>query len=478
MEIVMNNIFKNKKVILGVLAIVFAIVGTGCIGSAEAAAPVYETERIEIGDLSANIVENGTVRPNRTQEITWETSGIVETVKVNFLSAVTAGEQLAALQESSLPQSVILAEVDLIDARNELEELQSSDLNSEEAYLALVQAEEELADLQDERYLLDYERCSESTIDNQYADYLIAKDNYERQQSIFDLRYAHLAEDDLERANALTNLTVAKEEYERAWLNLEYCRSEGTDSEITEKDAEIAVAKAKLDDTQREWKRLMDGPDPDDIATLEQQIMAFEATLAQAYLTAPFDGVIVDSNVEPGDKVTSGLYAFEVEDQTHLYVDVDVSEIDINRVSLGQEVTLVFDAIYGQEYLGEVVKIGATGTEEKGIVSFEVTIELLNPDENIKPGMTASAYIQVDKVEEALLIPNRAIRVSDGERVVFVLDNNDTEPQAVPIVLGVTDGVMSQVLSGDLEAGDQVVLNPDILFETDDFEPGQGPGSM
>jgi HlyD family secretion protein len=474
MEIVMKNMIKNNKVLLGILVIIFTIVGTGCVGSAEAATLAFETERIETGNLSANIVENGTVRPNRTQEISWETSGTVETVNVGFLSSVTTGEQLAMLEESSLSQSVILAEVDLIDARNELEDLQSSDLDSEEAYLALVQTAEELDDLQDERYLLDYERCSESTIANQYADYLIAKDTYEKQQEIYNRLYAHRAEDDLERANALTNLTVAKEESERAWLNLEYCRSGGTNSEITEKDAEIAVAEAGLTDAQREWERLQDGPDPDDIATLEQRIMAYEATLAQAALTAPFDGYVVDSDVEPGDKVTAGTYAFEIEDQSHLYVDVDVSEIDINRVTLDQEVTLIFDAVYGQVYQGKVVQIGASGTEENGIVNYEVTIELLNPEEAIKSGMTASAYIQVDSVEDALLIPNRAIRVKDNERVVYILSGLDTEPQAVPITLGVTDGVMSQVLAGDLEAGDQVVLNPDILFEDED--QGFGPG--
>jgi HlyD family secretion protein len=478
MEVQMNKKPKKTIVILGLLAVIFTIVGTGCIGSAEAASPVYETERIESGDLSANIVENGPVRPNRSQEITWETNGIVELVNVGFLSSVTAGEQLAVLEESSLPQSVILAEVDLIDARNELEDLQNSELESEEAYLALVRAEEDLAGLQEDRSLMNYPNCRESTIDQVYADYLIAEDNYDDLQEEYDVYYAHKGEGDLSRVNFLSNLSASKEEFESAWASLEYCREKADGTDIAEKDAEIAVAEATLQDAQRGWDRLKNGPDPDDIATLEQRIMAYDATLAQAYLTAPFDGVIVDSDVEPGDKVTTGWYAFKVEDWNHMYIDVDVSEIDINRVTLGQEVALIFDAIYGQEYQGEVIQIGASGTEENGIVDFEVTIELLNPDENIKSGMTASAYIQVDKVEDALLIPNRAIRVKDDERVVYILNNADAEPRAEPVTLGVTDGVVSQVLSGNLEAGDQVVLNPDILFETNDFEPGQGPGGM
>jgi HlyD family secretion protein len=468
---------KRNKVILGLLVIAFTIVGTGCVGSAEAATTIYETERIESGDLSANIVENGTVRPSRTQNISWETSGAVETVGVSFLSVVSEGEEMAALEETSLPQSVILAEVDLIDAQNNLEDLQNSELESEEAYLVLVRAEQDLDDLQEDRDLMNYPNCRESTIDQVYADYLIAEDNYDDLQEEYDVYYAHKGEEDLSRANFLSGLSAAQEEYESARASLVYCRQQADETDIVEKDAEIAVAEAALQDAQREWGQLKNGPNPDDIATLETQIMAYEATLAQTYLIAPFDGLVVDSNVETGDKVTSGLYAFKVEDRDHMYIDVDVSEIDINRVSLGQEVVLIFDAIYGQEYQGDVVQIGASGTEENGIVNFEVTIELLNPDENIKSGMTASAYIQVDKVEDALLIPNRAIRIKDGERVVYVLDNSNVEPQAVPIVFGVTDGVMSEVLTGDLNTGDQVVLNPDILFETDDFGPGQGPNS-
>ena len=71
----MDSISKNKNMWLkiGLLATALMIVGTGCAGSADAANPVYQTERIETGDLSANIIANGAVRPNRTQDISWQT---------------------------------------------------------------------------------------------------------------------------------------------------------------------------------------------------------------------------------------------------------------------------------------------------------------------------------------------------------------------------------------------------------------------
>lgn len=462
------------KVLFGFIAITMMIVSSGCTGTASAAAPLFETEPIVFGDLSANIIANGVVRPNRSQDISWQTSGIVEKVNVEFLAPVVAGEQMAVLQESSLPQNVILTQADLINARNELETLKNSEVQNQEAYLSMVQAEEELADLVDERRLMNYQRCRESTTDANYADYLLAKDKYENLQDDYNEFYAHKAEDDLSRANALSNLSKAKEEYERALVNLNYCRNKADSQEVIEKDAEVSVAEAKFQDAQREWERLKDGADPDDIAVLEQRIMAYEATLAQAYLTAPFDGYVSDSGVKPGDKVSTGKYAFQVEDNSHVYVDVEVSEIDINRVACGQQVVLTFDAAYGEEYQGEVVQVGASGASDQGVVNFEVTIEILDADAYIKSGMTASAHIQVDKVEDSLLVPNRAIRIKDDKRVVYILSGVDAEPQAVPITLGVTNGVQSQVVEGDVKAGDLIVLNPDVLYDTNTIVMGGG----
>ena len=145
-------------------------------------------------------------------------------------------------------------------------------------------------------------------------------------------------------------------------------------------------------------------------------------------------------------------------------VDVEVSEVDINRVAVGQSVVLTFDAILATEYEGEVVEVSPVGNSAQGLVNFRVTIKVVDPDPNVRPGMTAAVNIVVNQLEDVLLVPNRAVRVVDGQRVVYVLKSGELE--MVQIVLGASADLYSEVLSGDLQRGDDVVLNPPSEFMT------------
>jgi HlyD family secretion protein len=166
--------------------------------------------------------------------------------------------------------------------------------------------------------------------------------------------------------------------------------------------------------------------------------------------------------------VTAGQTAFRLDDLSRLLVDVSVSEVDINSVQVGQPVTLTFDAILGKVYTGRVVEVAQVGTEEQGVVNFKVTVELTDADEQVKPGMTAAVNIIVEEIEGAILVPNRAVRLVDGERVVYTLVEG--EPVKKEIRLGASSDTMSVVLVGDVKEGDLVILNPPV-----EFGPG-GPG--
>jgi multidrug efflux pump subunit AcrA (membrane-fusion protein) len=146
-----------------------------------------------------------------------------------------------------------------------------------------------------------------------------------------------------------------------------------------------------------------------------------------------------------------------------------VSEIDINLVQLGQEVVVTFDAILAKEYHGQIVDVAPIGNTDTGIPSFTVTVELADADEEIRLGMTSEVSIITREVANALLVPNRAIRLLDGDRVVYVLRDagmsgdqqsplNSIVP--VPVTLGATSDFYSEVLNGDLTIGDKVILNP------------------
>ena len=147
-----------------------------------------------------------------------------------------------------------------------------------------------------------------------------------------------------------------------------------------------------------------------------------------------------------------------------MLIDVEISEVDINRVALGQPVTLTFDASLDKTYQGQVVEIGLSGDVVQGVVNFNVVVEVMDADGAIKPMMTTAANIVVDQIDNVLLVPNRAVRIRDGERVVYVIRDDAYQP--IPIKLGVSSETYSQIIDGELSEGDLIVLNPPVIFES------------
>jgi len=96
-----------------------------------------------------------------------------------------------------------------------------------------------------------------------------------------------------------------------------------------------------------------------------------------------------------------------------------------------------------------------------------VTVEILDADEDVKPGMTSAVNIVINQLEETLLVPNRAVRVVEGQRVVYILKKDKTL-ESLNVTLGASSNTYSEVVGGDLKAGDQIVLNPPSMF----FENG------
>jgi HlyD family secretion protein len=187
-----------------------------------------------------------------------------------------------------------------------------------------------------------------------------------------------------------------------------------------------------------------------------------------ARVVSPFAGTVTESHTLPGDQVSAGATAFRVDNLSSLLVDVQVSEVDINSISIGQPVTLTFDAILGKQYHGEIVEVSQAGTVEEGVVNFTVTVELTDADSLVKPGMTAGVNIVVEEMQDVLLVPNRAVRLVDGERVIYLLEGE--QPVKKEIRLGSSSDTMSVVAGGDVQEGDLIILNPPA-----EFGPG-GPG--
>ena len=419
-----------------------------------------QTAEAATGSLTAQVGATGTVHANQSATLTFQTAGTVGVVYARTGENVPRSEMLASLERTSLSANVILAQADLVSAQRALDDLLKSSAAQTQAQLALANAQKALADMQ---FKWDVQqpgnRASSTTLKAAESRLVVAEDNMNRAKGVYD---SAPSSDDERKAQAYLGYAAAVQEYQSALASLNWYRGKPNDEDQAILDAQLAVAQAQLDDAQRAWERVQDGPDEGDIAAAQARVDAARASVELADVQAPFAGTITFVDVKPGDQVAPGTLAFGLADLSRLLVDVEVSEVDIDRVKVGQEVTLTFDAVPDKAYQGLVTEVGQVGTALQGVVSFEVEVEVLNPDSSIKPGMTAAVNIVVSQIDNVLLVPNRAVRVQDGQRVVFVM--RDGLPVAVEITLGASSESDSEVLVGDLQVGDLIVLNPPLIF--------------
>jgi HlyD family secretion protein len=429
-----------------------------------------QTVAAERGPLTATIGVTGSVRSNQSAVLTWQTSGTVEEVFAEVGDLVSTGDLLAQLKKTSLLQSIILAEVEYIDAQQALE-----DLLEPASALALAQARQAVLDA--DKAVQDAEKrlnglqtaASQTDIDAAEATVILAKDRLDKARKAFE-PYENKSDENIIRANLQAALAQAQQQYDSAVTRLNNLQGTASETDLAIAEGNLEVARATLVDTQERYDELLTGANAEAVRRAETRIAAIEATLALPKIEAPFAGSITRVQSKPGDQVNPGTLAFRLDDLTHMLVDVGVSEVDINRIELGQPATLIFDGVSNKEYSGVVVEVDPVGTTNQGVVEYIVTIEITNPDESVRPGMTAAVNIIVNQLEDVLMVPNRAVRIVDGERVVYVLENGDLIP--VAMTLGVSSDLMSEALDTELQVGDLIVLNPpQIIFSTDGPPP-------
>ena len=432
----------------------------------------YQTITIERGTLTATIGATGTVRAKQTATLIWQAAGTVDTVNVKVGDNVPSGFVMAFLSKSSLPQSIILAEADLVNAQMTLDDLLNSNAALAQAAQNLAIAKQAVEDAQKDVTKLDYRRASDDLLDQTQAEIDLANKQLSYAEDAYKL-VKNRPEGDSLRAQALLNLVNARLERDKKQATLNWYLGKPTELDAAKYRAALSLALAQEADAQREYDRLSAG-NVSEITAAQARVDAAQATLNLSRITAPFSGIVTESYPLPGDQVSAGATAFRIDDLSSMLVDVEVSEVDINNVAVGQTVFLTFDAILGQEYHGLVVEVAQTGTVSAGVVNFKVTVELTDADSLVKPGMTAAVNITVKELAGVLLVPNRAVRISDGERVVYILEDN--LPVKKTIRLGSSSDTMSVLAGGEVQEGDVVILNPPTEF----MGPGGGgpPGGF
>lgn len=417
-----------------------------------------QTAPVEVGSLTESIEVTGNVEASNTATISWETSGRVSEVNVVAGQSVEEGAILASLAEDSLDDETIYAQVDYYEAVEALEDLYDS-----YGDYAIAEAEEAVADARDELESAEYTYNSlvegESALDIMAAkaDLIIAQDKLEEAQETWEKK-KNKPETNLERANAVNSLASAQDTYDEAARIYSWYSSPASDIDLAVAKSDYDVAKQVLIEAEEDLEDLKAGPTETEILSAESKIDSFQALMDNAWLEAPFSGVITDVDVSPGNLVYAGTYAFQIDDIDPMVVDVQVTEVEINKVELGQRATLTFDAIDDKEYTGEISKVSLAGSETSGIVYYTITIAVADADEDVLVGMNAELEIIISEIEDATLVPNEAIQLNDdGSYSVYVMNNGMMQP--MPVSIGPSSDTYTEVTEGELTEGDLVVIS-------------------
>ena len=218
----------------------------------------FQTEQITRGDLKALVGATGTVRANQTAVMAWQTSGQIGEIAVAAGERVSSGDVLGRLSQSSLPQTLILAEADLVTARRALENLQQSNLARAQAQLALSQAEDALKTAESRRTSKDFSRASELTLEEARTKVTLAEEEVQKYEDLYD-QVKNFSSDNVARLNIYSALLNARRQLELAEANLRYLEGGPDALELEQADANVVLAQAQYDDALREWDRIKDG---------------------------------------------------------------------------------------------------------------------------------------------------------------------------------------------------------------------------
>jgi len=384
------------------LVLLFGLL-SGCTGAGGQATPTVDPA-LEAETLNV-VSATGVVVPARWSTLSMAGSGVVEQLSAAEGEAVQADQLLVQLSGADrLQAGVEAAELELTAARQALDELaENAEQARAQAQLRLANAEKAYDKAVERRGWKDYRPGSDAQIDEARANLILAEDALEKAEELYN-GFASNAEDDVNRAAALSALGAARKNRDRALANLNYLLNLPDPLEVAQADAEVETARTELDAARREMEKLADGPNPEAlelaqarVENAEAQLAAGRSALADLQLRAPFDGVISVVYIRQNEWLLPGAPTCQIADLSHLRVDTtDLSEIDVARVRVGDVATVTFDALPEAIITARVTHIAPKASEGAG-VNYTVQLELDELPAGLLWGMTAFVDIEVGR---------------------------------------------------------------------------------
>ena len=473
--------------------------------SNRASAAEYMTAKVERGNLRNTVTATGVLQAVTTVQVGSQTSGIISALYVDFNSVVKKGQVIAQLDPSTARAQVQQAQANLENARASLTQARAgvtaSRAGTADAQAKVMQAK---STVQTQQAGVSGAQANLAVLKAERDDAMSALKQQEglATAGIISKRDYEIAQTAFRTADARYNQAAAQ--LNQAMLNEKMSAGAGqaqADAQLQQSQAQIQQAQAQVQQAEAQ------------VQQAQAALSLAQVNLSHTTIASPIDGVVVSRDINVGQTVAASLSAptlFTIaNDLTKMQVIANIDQADIGLVEQAKTATFGVDAFPQKEFKGTIQQMRLNPVNVQNVVTYNVVLDVDNPEQKLKPGMTANLTITIDERNNVLKAPNAALRfrpqsatgqnrsgdnnggqnngggqrqgrgqrnadgnngqaenrltpstapvVAGQNRLVWVL-GQDGKPQPRRITVGLSDGSATEIVSGNLQEGDVVII--------------------
>jgi HlyD family secretion protein len=410
---------KTRLAVVAVAVVLIAVAGFYFYGGGANAAE-YMTAKVERGNLRNTVTATGTLQAVTTVQVGSQASGTISALYADFNSTVKKGQVIAQLDPSVTQAQVQQAQANLAQAQAQLQQARAG---VSQSHAGVAQTRAGITDARAKAL------AAGSTTQNQQAGVSAAEANLgvlkaqlddaasflRQEQSL--LQSGVIAQRELETAQ--TSYKTAEARYNQAVAQLRMAQlSAQSSAGAGQAQAAAAVEQAQAQAQQSQGQVVGAQAQVQNAAAQVEQARAAlqlaQINLQHTTITSPIDGVVVSRDVNVGQTVAASLSAptlFTIaQDLTQMQVIANIDQADIGLVEQAKSVNFTVDAFPGEEFKGTIQQMRLNPQNVQNVVTYNVVIDVNNPEQKLKPGMTANLNVTIDERNDVLKVPNSALR--------------------------------------------------------------------
>src|SRR6266700_884825 len=401
-----NLLGRKKQLIIGVAG--FAVVAAAAFyfWGGQTSAAQYLTAKVERGNLRNTVTATGSLQAVTTVQVGSQASGIISSLSADYNSVVKKGQVIAQLDPAVSKAQVDQARANLQQAQAGLQQARAAVTNSRAGVSdAQARAQAAVSTTQNNQAGVAGARANLAVLKAQQDDAL----SYLKQQESL-LKSGVVPQRDLDVARTAYQTAQAKYDQGAAQLNQAIVNEQmAAGSGVAQSQAQVQQSQAEVQQSQAQEQAAE--------AQVQQAAAALqlaEVNLAHTTITSPIDGIVVSRDVSVGQTVAASLSAptlFTIaNDLTKMQVIANIDQADIGLVEQAKSVKFSVDAFPGKDFDGKIQQMRINPQNVQNVVTYNVVIDVDNPEQKLKPGMTANLTITIDERNNVLKVPNAALR--------------------------------------------------------------------